>query len=64
MSKYDVVKAENFSIVEISPETQQNIQGGGKVKAIKAAAKAIIGIASAGFAAAIAGYKAVKAAID
>ncbi|ODG98188.1 hypothetical protein A4S05_10305 [Nostoc sp. KVJ20] len=61
MSKYDVINAERFAIEELSPEKQQYIQGGGK---IKFAVKAIGAITAAGIGAAIAGYKAVQAALD
>lgn len=64
MSKYDVINAEDFAIEELSPEKQQYIQGGGKVKLIKYAVTAIGAITAAGIGAAIAGYKAVQAALD
>lgn len=61
MSKYDVINAENFAIEELTLAEQEIIQGGG---AIKFAVKAIGAITAAGIGAAIAGYKAVQAALD
>lgn len=61
MSEYDVINAENFAIKELTLAEQEIIQGGG---AIKFAVKAIGAITSAGIGAAIAGYKAVQAALD
>ncbi|MHC0062491.1 hypothetical protein ACWATR_06125 [Nostoc sp. UIC 10890] len=62
MSEYDVINAEDFAIEELNLAEQEMIQGGSG--AIKFAVKAIGAITAAGIGAAIAGYKAVQAALD